>query len=334
MRKIYMVISLILTAALLNGCYQFMPAPNSGTEGFSDASSGNSQINHIRGLVGYGVDTEGKLDRDGLYYPYTGGEMTLNLFIQASKMEEAGVTVLLFLNGQPQPYTLEGSENAYMHTVYPKDINDNIFSISFTPAVGTAGEMVELCILFWQGYGYEALGYYEDTFEDTRFFMTRIKLEQMPPEAQLPQVKERVLSLKTWNSDESFIGRSIGSVDHYSSWELTYDTLDTLGNVITDQGQRDRRRFYLKLGKRFSIPANEEYVLTVFVDDQPVVIDGKALSFQVTADQTLVAEFELDCTGLEYMLFAILLEKNCSGNAVGWETYPNMFNRLVLEKQK
>lgn len=319
-KRIHKVLCLLLIATLLAGCQQIQIDP------VGETLPDNLQIIQVDGPLAYGIDTEGKLDSEGLYYPYTGGEMTLDLYLQANGMQESGITVLLFLNGQPQPYLLESSdETAYMHTVYPQSQNDNIFGISFTPITGSIGDTLELCIMYLPAYHHSnsngTYPWYDES--NVTFYMTRIKLEKAPSETVLPEVKDRVLSLSSCNSEEKCYGRWIG-ID--AEWNFSFDVLDANGNVITGLGEGDRMCIYLELSGN---PA-EEYVLILYVDDKPVLIDGAALTFQVVEDQTLMVEIDLDCGGFDYMMFAVLLEKNYSGDTVGWEAYPTEDNFRVF----
>ena len=319
-KQMYKVICLLLIAALLTGCQQMQTDPHEET------LPDNLQIIQVDGPLAYGIDTEGKLDSEGLYYPYTGGKMTLDLYLQANGMQESGITVLLFLDGQPQPYQLEGSEEtAYMHTVYPQSQNDNLFGISFIPVTGSVGETLELCIMYLPAYHHAnsngTYPWYDES--NVTFYMTRIKLEKAPSETVLPEVKDRVLSLSSYNSEEKCYGRWIG-ID--AEWNLSFDVLDANGDVITGLGEGDRMRIYLELSGN---PA-EEYVLILYIDEEPVLIEGNALTFQVIENQTLSVEINLDCAGFDYMMFAVLLEKNYSGDAVGWEAYPTEDNFRVF----
>lgn len=319
-KRIYKAICLLLIAALLAGCQQIQTDP------LGETLPDNLQIIQVDGPLAYGIDTEGKLDSEGLYYPYTGGEMTLDLYLQANGMQESGITVLLFLNGQPQPYQLESSEEtAYMHTVYPQSQNDNLFDISFVPVTGSVGETLELCIMYLPAYHHSnsdgTYPWYDES--NVTFYMTRIKLEKAPAEVELPEIPDRVMSMKSYSSEEKCYGRWIG-ID--AEWNLYHDVLDADGNVISGIGESDWGRIYLELSGN---PA-EEYVLILYVDDKPVLMDGEALTFRVVEDQTLSAEIELECSGFDYMMFAILLEKNYSGDTVGWEAYPTEENFNVF----
>lgn len=319
-KQICKMIGIFLGAALLVGCQQMR------TDSAEDTLPDNLQIIQVDGLRAYGIDTEGKLDSEGLYYPYTGGEMSLNLYMKANGMQESGITVLLFLNGQPQPYRLEDSrETAYMHTVYPQSQSDDLIGIRFTPITGSAGDTLELCIMYLPAYHHAnsdgTYPWYDEG--NVTFYMTRIKLEQEPSEAVLPPVKDRVLSVTSQSSNEKCFGRWIG-ID--AAWDMSFDVLDTEGNVITGLAEGEQYRIFLEL----SGDPEEEYALILYVDEQPVVVDGKALTFQVTEDQMLSVEIDLDCTGYEYMLFAVLLEKNYFGETVGWEAYPTEDNFRVF----
>ena len=51
---------------------------------------------------------------------YTGGEMSMDFFIQAHGLVgRKGLGLLLLLDGRPQPYRLDGeNEDSYLHTFY------------------------------------------------------------------------------------------------------------------------------------------------------------------------------------------------------------------------
>ena len=74
------------------------------------------------GSLSAGLHDDCPSDDYGPYITYTGGEMSMGYEIGSSgKIRESGIGILLFLDGQPQPYRLEGeSTYTYLHTFYPE----------------------------------------------------------------------------------------------------------------------------------------------------------------------------------------------------------------------
>lgn len=317
------IMCLLLAVALLMGCQQSQPLDREET------LPDDLKVIKVDGPMAYGIDTEGKLDSEGLYYPYTGGEMILDLYLRIDGMQEAGVTILLFLNGQPQPYRLEGTEEtAYMHTVYPKSQTDNLFGISFVPVTGWVGETLELCVMYLPAYHHSnsngSYPWYEAS--NASFYMTRLRIEKMPRNTELPLTEDRVLSIKEHRSAESMFygeGHQIGTD---GKWMLGFNWLDANGNEVDRRSGEDRMRIYVEISGGLA----KDYVLILYVDDQPMLWNGRSLWLNVSQDDTLLTEIEVDTTGFEYMMFAVLLEKEYFGGSAGWKAYPTDANFIVF----
>ena len=73
-KQMHKIICLLLVTALLMGCQQSQPLASEET------LPDDLKVIKVDGPMAYGIDTEGKLDGEGLYYPYTGGEMALDLY--------------------------------------------------------------------------------------------------------------------------------------------------------------------------------------------------------------------------------------------------------------
>ena len=320
MRKI---ICLLLIATLLMGCQQSQPLASEET------LPDDLKVIKVDGPMAYGIDTEGKLDGEGLYYPYTGGEMMLDLYLRIDGMHEAGVTILLFLNGQPQPYRQEGSEEtAYMHTVYPKSRIDNLFGISFVPVTGSVGETLELCVMYLPAYRHANSNGNYPWYDASNavFYMTRLRIEKMPRKKESPLTEDRVLSFKEHRGAEDMFygeGHQIGTD---GKWMLGFNWLDADGNEFDRYRELDRMRIYVEILGGMA----KDYVLILYVDDQPVLWNGRSMWLNVSQDDTLLAEIEVDTAGFEYMMFAVLLEKEYFGGRAGWKAYPTDANFIVF----
>ena len=86
------------------------------------------------------------LDGNGPYMIYPGEEMVLPFQIRATgQIAKNGIGILLFIDGQPQPYkTDDEPEYAYMHVFYPEDGENCIYDFRFTPVVGEEGDDLEI----------------------------------------------------------------------------------------------------------------------------------------------------------------------------------------------
>ena len=317
------IMCLLLAAALLLGCQQSQPLASEET------LPDDLKAIKVDGPMAYGIDTEGKLDGEGLYYPYTGGEMMLDLYLRIDGMHEAGVTILLFLNGQPQPYRQEGSEEtAYMHTVYPQSRIDNLFGISFVPVTGSVGETLELCVMYLPAYRHANSNGNYPWYDASNavFYMTRIRLEKMPWKSELPLTEDRVLSFKERRDAEDLFYGEGNQIGADGKWMLGFNWLDENRNESDRHGESDRMRIYVEISGGLA----KDYVLILYVDDQPVLWNGRSLRLNVSQDQTLLTEIDVDTTGFEYMMFAVLLEKEYFGGRAGWKAYPTDANFIVF----
>lgn len=317
------IMCLLLAAALLLGCQQSQPLASEET------LPDDLKVIKVDGPMAYGIDTEGKLDGEGLYYPYTGGEMMLDLYLRIDGMHEAGVTILLFLNGQPQPYRQEGSEEtAYMHTVYPQSRIDNLFGISFVPVTGSVGETLELCVMYLPAYRHANSNGNYPWYDASNavFYMTRIRLEKMPWKSELPLTEDRVLSFKERRDAEDLFYGEGNQIGADGKWMLGFNWLDENRNESDRHGESDRMRIYVEISGGLA----KDYVLILYVDDQPVLWNGRSLRLNVSQDQTLLTEIDVDTTGFEYMMFAVLLEKEYFGGRAGWKAYPTDANFIVF----
>lgn len=84
-------------------------------------------------------------DEKGAYTTYEGGEMEIPFQISATgSVRQKGIGILLFIDGQPQPYRTEDGNYAYMHvfSVPQSGILETVFR--FVPITGNHGDELEL----------------------------------------------------------------------------------------------------------------------------------------------------------------------------------------------
>lgn len=273
-------------------------------------------------ITGYGVATEGKLDwQGGVIYPYTGGEMALELFLQAGKKLTEGVAVMLFLNGKPQPFSLEDSRMAYQHTVYPGPKESN-FGISFVPITGTVGEAMELCVMYYPSYDAPAIpednrAWYQE--KGVKFFMLRLDMQADPPDVDYPETTQRLLEFTlSWEPMMP---------SHHDYWSFIYN-----GKYLGGSTTLDTCPMVLDLSINLYSGSGEAYWLTVYVDDEPA-LQVPYGTFTAQPDHSMRIHALLDCLDLaegEHTVFALLLRQHYWEFFEGWTDYPDEDQLLVL----
>lgn len=274
-------------------------------------------------ITGYGVATEGKLDWQGIYQPYTGGEMELELFLRGGASITEGVAVMLFLNGKPQPFSLEESQTAYQHTVYPGP-KETSFGVSFIPVQGVEGETMELCVLFYPNYNGsvdwedQRPGHMEDS---ARFFMIRIEMEATPPEAEYPEITQRVVEV---NISDEYAPPSI-----HDYWSIICNGKSVVDSIVLNTGA-----FLLEQKFRLYSGNQTAYVLIVYVDDEPVYYYPYE-SYVSETEFCKQIQLTLDCVDLQgdHTVFALVLKQHYWTYGSGWEDYPDDNQLKVIHLQ-
>lgn len=341
--------ALVLVLGMTAGCsYPYEDTTSTDSSGKPDRVD-NTNLPDIYtveygGIInGYGMNSEGKLDGEGLYFEYTGGILTLDLYLNATDLAGEGVAIMLFFNGQPQPFRINGlslmpkgdvtedpGEFAYQHMVYPRSNVDGNYSVSFMPVSGSEGETAELCVMYFPSYQspYAKKGFYQQS--GTCFYLCRIKMLADPEPMK--------------NVDLSVTERIV-------SWEVTYTDFDDStwlgGNVASNvyfNGRYQNGTVYYNfddtkpLDFEFKLfgDSDQSYVLVVYVDGEPVLIDGSSPEYQVISGKTTTVHAKLDCSGLddEAIVFAILMQKSYKGEGAGWEFYPQTSDIKLIHLKK
>lgn len=98
----------------------------------------------VRGTISHGVQWG---EGEAYHLTYEGGEMQIPYFMQGSGIgKDCGF--LLFLDGIPQPYKVEGQDTGYqyMHLFELEEEKDETYVIRFTPVTGKKGQELSICI--------------------------------------------------------------------------------------------------------------------------------------------------------------------------------------------
>ena len=135
-------------------------------------------------------------DKDGIYRYYEGGEMVLpfSMLLEGEQAPE-GVGLLLFLDGQPQPYKNgPDAQSAFLHTYHPESGTELITDLVFTPVIGKTGDVLEFYVVALPNPGHILRGA-DLPFSNTYGAVAcgfRLKFKADPPEQQLPPVGDQL----------------------------------------------------------------------------------------------------------------------------------------------
>ena len=179
----------------------------------SDTASTMPKEGGNLGSLSAGLHDDCPSDDYGPYITYTGGEMSMGYEIGSSgKIRESGIGILLFLDGQPQPYRLEGeSTYTYLHTFYPEKPS-MVVDFYFTPITGQEGddlEMYALAILnpeYRPSVGPQQMMVFTSGSVGAGW---RLKFEATPPEADFPEKQVRLSDAEIAATDASY-GDTVG----------------------------------------------------------------------------------------------------------------------------
>ncbi|MCD8119634.1 MAG: hypothetical protein LUE29_09175 [Lachnospiraceae bacterium] len=289
----------------------------------------------IAGVNSCGFDREDALqDSYGIYYVYSGGEACMSFHISATALSEGGVGLLMFLNGEPQPYRVEGGDGdgdtsyAYFHIFYPPDDNSQELSVSvcFIPVAGSEGDMLELCTI-----GMPRPYYFISEVRMIPWLLThgaledsvRLSFEADAAEAEeMPETTDRSATVQITYEDitdaelEEYEAQGLDlSYDVAAEFYVNDAYVDAQQGIVYGLSEGDTIRLkYVVLGNSYV-----EYGLTFFIDHEPVLVDGSAISVELQSGKKTVIEVELslndfDGSSIVYGVLAPLNYRTLNGS--------------------
>lgn len=267
----------------------------------------------LGGSMSFGPAEENPRNEEGFLF-YEGGEMRMTFEISASgNMTEHGTGFLLFVDGRLQPYKTEDDDTyRYMHVFYPEDGVDLVKDMIFVPVTGEAGDVLEIWYarIYWPEYSLledGAAGIVLSTHSTAAG--TRLELGATPPELELPEVSDRMIS-----SQISYVDLKPSEISGWTEQDLQ----EKCEFRMYVNGSASRYIFGISeepVKLRFEVWGNPyvHYGLIFFVDNQPISVAPKDLQFfGVNSGQKTVIEAELDMTGFdgESFVYAALIPRN------------------------
>ena len=272
---------------------------------------------HDLGSLGIGPADEPLKDEYGTYRIYNGGEMCTPIKIESTgALRKAGTGILLFVDGQPQPYRLEGeSTYTYCHCFYPESENE-VYDLFFTPITGQSGDTLEVYILSLQKPDYLP----SDGVPGMMIFTKgsigsgwRLKFEATPPEAVFPEKQIRLFDAEITTMDASY-----GDTAGWSEEDIR-ELLDSRSYVNGIPHNRKSCVYNITA----DTPVDLRYELwgtpyikssvIFYVDNEPVYTsDGLPFDMAVASGEKKILTAKLDMTGFtgESVLYIVRVPRN------------------------
>lgn len=328
MKKPILIIALCLLL-FIAGCAepQIETPPQTVQDIFSTVATEETisapTFDNISSITEFGLP-EYQLDEVGHYVSYEGGEMRLpySFTYSGSKLSEYGIAIMLFLDGQLQPFrTSENDTLQNVHILYPEEsIGSKTVTVDliFTPIAGSSGDTLDLTILSRQypdwKWDHDSAGIMEDTSSIT----TRLKLSQTPPKTILAEVQDILLS---WNCEYTDASHT-----EYESWAgNSMAKLPSCVRINGDGYTKDDNLFgnqYLfsvtpdvpmELTMELLNTSGVEYGIVVFVDNQPISVNPDDLIFiDATPGQKANLTVQVDMSTFEEYsrVYAVVVPRN------------------------
>ena len=320
----------LLAALLLTGCTATRP-PTSTSETIPDVfqeatkASEETQVstsveaNNTDDLGGLGIGAadEPLKDEYGTYRIYNGGEMCTPIKIESTgALREAGTGILLFVDGQPQPYRLEGeSTYTYCHCFYPESENE-VYALFFTPITGQSGDTLEVYILSLQKPDYLPSGGVPGMMIFTKVSIGsgwRLKFEATPPEAVFPEKQIRLFDAEITTMDASY-----GDTAGWSEEDIR-ELLGSRSYVNGIPHNRESRVYNITaetpVDLRYELWGTPDIESSVifYVDNEPVFAqDGQPFDMTVASGEKKILTAKLDMTGFtgESVIYIVRVPRN------------------------
>lgn len=338
MRKINLVLSILVSLCLiLNGCTG-QPTNNENTlpqnveDPFTqagpsiDTEESPSEIKAqtslgYSGNISHGFADKSLTNENGLYHLYTSGELHIDYSISVSgNLGDAGIGILLVLDGKPQPYkTAENDEYRYVHTFYPYAEEKMTVELILIPVTGAAGDTLELTAFHILGPDYypneQVLGMMQTN--GSVWSSTQLVFQATPPaESQLP-VTDRILSQTIAYTDLTS--------DDIKGWSSEDLNSECSFAISTDHDSDASNIYGVSHGKHLTVhtevfgATSVEWSLILYVDHIPVsVLKDHQIDFSTQNGRKTIVETTIDMGDFdgESILYAILFARNWRDSVV------------------
>lgn len=363
MKKAPKIMALILAALLLSACTPAAidPVTDSSTaptvqDIFHETTTPSTSVSTTEnpaenptkpssgsidlGSLGIGPE-EWLSGENGPYMIYEGGEMKLPFKINTTgSIADNGVGILLFIDGQPQPYkTEEEPEYAYLHTFYPEPGEECIYNFYFTPITGKQDDDLEIyaASVLYPTYSLAegVVGMVYTSGSVVSGF--RLKYQETPPEDIYPE-KQLYLSETTVSFTDTTASEIYGWSDDDLREVIDYKF------YVNETDDMHRRMVY---GVSADEPVSLRYEvwgspyvnfgLVFFADNVPVVdANAEPLMINVQNGQKTVVEAKLQLEQFdgESVVYAVLVPRNSRSSEVNTSVFLTSSNPIFLVEEE
>lgn len=264
----------------------------------------------IKGITSWGYASNALQDDMGVLLHYQGGEAEIPLELGIQSLEEEGVGIWLFVDGNSQPFhTNTDSELSYCKTIRPSELIGNSITLFFTPQSGKEGDTLEFFYLL------KALP--EETIS------TEKKNNFVWAEFQRGQVSRMIMEA---DSQSEVLLESEDRLLDYIVENIPVASSEVAGWTPEELQQQVETRFFFdeksgavskwnfnKSSLSFKVEIygaeDAQYGLTLFINNQPVNT-GEEIAIALENGIKTVIEGQIDVSDLEeFSAFAVLSPK-------------------------
>lgn len=273
------------------------------------------------GNISHGYTDKSLTNENGLYHLYTGGELHINYSISTTgNLGDAGIGILLILDGQPQPYkTAKNDEYRYVHTFYPSAEKKMTVELILTPVTGKEGDTLELTAFHILGPDYypneQVIGMMQTN--GSVWSSTQLVFQATPPIENQIEVTDRIISQTIESTD-----LTSDDIKGWSSEDLNSEYAFTF---VTDHDADAANIYGISQEKNLIVhtevfgATSVEWSLIIYVDHKPVsVLAEHQMNFSTQNGQKTIIEtvLAMDDFNGESIIYAVLFARNWRDPAV------------------
>lgn len=273
------------------------------------------------GEISHGFTDRSLINENGLYHLYTGGELHIHYGITTTgNLGDAGIGILLILDGEPQPYkTAEDDEYRYVHTFCPGAGEKMTVELILTPVTGKEGDTLELTAFHILNPDYypdeQVIGMMQTN--GSVWSSTQLVFQATPPAVQPMEETERIKSQTITYTDltsDDIDGWSSEDLNREYSFAFTTDHAADAANIYgVSPGEN-----LLVHTEVFGATA-VRWSLILYVNHKPVsVLSEHQMNFSTKSGQKTIIEtvLSMDDFDGEAILYAVLFARNWRDPAV------------------
>lgn len=273
------------------------------------------------GTISHGFTDKSLTNEKGLCHLYTGGELHIQYSITTTgNLGDAGIGILLILDGQPQPYKTAGDDAyRYVHTFYPSAVKGMTVELILTPVTGKEGDTLELTAFHILDPDYypneQVIGMMQTN--GSVWSSTQLVFQATPPEAQPMEGTDRMKSQTITYTDltsDDIKGWSSEDLNSERSFTFTTNHAEDSANIYGISQGED-----LIVHTEVFGATSVQWSLILYVDHQPVsVLSENPMNFSTQNGKKTIIEtvLSMDDFDGESIFYAVLFVRNWRDPAV------------------